>query len=136
MIRFECDYNTGAHPAILQRLLETNEEQTPGYGEDPYCESARKRIRALCQNETVDVHFLMGGTQTNLTVIAAVLRPWQGVLCADTGHINVHESGAIEAEDVLQLAFIAIAFAAQLFAQAEADAAKRMEFIQQVGKMM
>ena len=97
MIRFECDYNTGAHPAILQRLLETNEEQTPGYGEDPYCESARKRIRALCQNETVDVHFLMGGTQTNLTVIAAVLRPWQGVLCADTGHINVHESGAIEA---------------------------------------
>ena len=97
MIRFKCDYNTGAHPAILQRLLETNEEQTPGYGEDPYCESARKRIRALCQNETVDVHFLMGGTQTNLTVIAAVLRPWQGVLCADTGHINVHESGAIEA---------------------------------------
>lgn len=97
MIRFECDYNTGAHPAILQRLLETNEEQTPGYGEDPYCESARKKIRALCQNETVDVHFLMGGTQTNLTVIAAVLRPWQGVLCADTGHINVHESGAIEA---------------------------------------
>lgn len=97
MIRFECDYNTGAHPAILQRLLETNEEQTPGYGEDPYCESAREKIRALCQNETVDVHFLMGGTQTNLTVIAAVLRPWQGVLCADTGHINVHESGAIEA---------------------------------------
>ena len=97
MIRFECDYNTGAHPAILQRLLETNEEQTPGYGEDPYCESARKKIRALCQNEMVDVHFLMGGTQTNLTVIAAVLRPWQGVLCADTGHINVHESGAIEA---------------------------------------
>lgn len=97
MIRFECDYNTGAHPAILQRLLETNEEQTPGYGEDPYCESAREKIRALCQNKTVDVHFLMGGTQTNLTVIAAVLRPWQGVLCADTGHINVHESGAIEA---------------------------------------
>lgn len=62
MIRFECDYNTGAHPAILQRLLETNEEQTPGYGEDPYCESARKKIRALCQNETVDVHFLMGGS--------------------------------------------------------------------------
>ena len=97
MIRFECDYNTGAHPAILQRLLETNEEQTPGYGEDPYCESARKKIRALCQNETVDVHFLMGGTQTNLTVIDAALRPHQGALCASSGHIHVHETGAVEA---------------------------------------
>ena len=97
MIQFQCDYNEGAHPLILQRLAETNMEQTVGYGEDPYCEQARELIRKACQNDNIDVHFLVGGTQTNTTVIAHTLRPYQGVLCAVSGHINVHETGAIEA---------------------------------------
>ena len=97
MIRFECDYAEGAHPLILKRLGETNFVQTSGYGEDLFCANARNIIRRLCENETADVHFLMGGTQTNKTVIASVLRPHQGVLSATTGHINVHETGAIEA---------------------------------------
>ena len=77
MIRFECDYAEGAHPQILKRLTETNFEQTKGYGEDEYCENARYIIRHLCENESADVHFLVGGTQTNATVIASVLRPHQ-----------------------------------------------------------
>jgi threonine aldolase len=97
MIRFECDYAEGAHPQILKRLAETNFEQTKGYGEDEHCENARRIIRRLCDDETADVHFLVGGTQTNTTVIAAVLRPHQGVVSAVGGHINVHETGAIEA---------------------------------------
>jgi threonine aldolase len=97
MIRFECDYAEGAHVKILEQLAKTNEEQTPGYGEDIHCDQARKYIKKLCQNENLDVHFLVGGTQTNATVIASVLRPHQGVISAQTGHINVHESGAIEA---------------------------------------
>jgi threonine aldolase len=97
MIQFKCDYAEGAHPQILKRLAETNFEQTNGYGEDLYCENARRLIRQLCGNESADVHFLVGGTQTNTTVIASVLRPHQGVLSAVTGHINVHETGAIEA---------------------------------------
>ena len=97
MIRFECDYAEGAHPQILKRLAETNFEQTKGYGEDNYCENARQIIRFLCKDDLADVHFLVGGTQTNTTVIASVLRPHQGVISAITGHINVHETGAIEA---------------------------------------
>lgn len=97
MIRFECDYAEGAHPQILKRLEQTNFEQTKGYGEDEHCENARHIIRRLCENETADVHFLVGGTQTNTTVIASILRPHQGVISATTGHINVHETGAIEA---------------------------------------
>ncbi len=97
MIRFDCDYSEGAHPQIMERLMETNLCQTPGYGEDDYCDRARGYIRRECGREDVDVHFLVGGTQANLTVIAAALRPWQGAIAADTGHINVHESGAIEA---------------------------------------
>ncbi|MBR5231695.1 MAG: low specificity L-threonine aldolase [Clostridia bacterium] len=97
MIRFECDYSEGAHEAILQRLIATNMEQTVGYSEDPYCESAREKIRAACDCPEAAVHFLVGGTQTNATVISSVLRPHQGVLCAQSGHINVHETGAIEA---------------------------------------
>ena len=97
MIQFQCDYNEGAHPQILQRLLETNMEQTVGYGEDDFCAEAKKLIRQACENENVDVHFLVGGTQTNTTVIAHTLRPYQGVISAVTGHINVHETGAIEA---------------------------------------
>lgn len=97
MIQFQCDYNEGAHPLILQRLTETNMEQTIGYGEDPYCTQARELIKQACEREDIDVHFLVGGTQTNTTVIAHTLRPYQGVISAVSGHINVHETGAIEA---------------------------------------
>jgi len=97
MIRFNCDYNEGAHPRILQRLIDTNFEQTAGYGEDPHCDRARELILKECGNPNADVYFLVGGTQVNLTVIAASLRPYQGALTAESGHINVHESGAIEA---------------------------------------
>ncbi len=96
-ILFQCDYNEGAHPSILRRLAETNLEQTPGYGEDVYCAQAAEKIRLSCGDDSLAVHFLVGGTQTNLTVIDAALRPHQGVLCAETGHINVHETGAVEA---------------------------------------
>jgi len=96
MILFTSDYTEGAHPAILQRLQETNFEQTTGYGTDPHCENARQLIKAACKAPDADVHFLVGGTQTNATVISTVLRPHQGVLCAVTGHINAHETGAIE----------------------------------------
>ena len=97
MILFNCDYSEGAHADILRRLAETNMEQTAGYGEDPYCDRARELIANLCGRTDLDIHFLIGGTQTNFTVIAAALRPHQCVLCADAGHINVHESGAVEA---------------------------------------
>ena len=96
MINFECDYTEGAHASILQRLAETNMEQTPGYGKDRHCENARQIIRRVCNAPDADVHFLVGGTQTNKTVIASILRPYQGVICVETGHIAVHETGAIE----------------------------------------
>lgn len=97
MIYFNCDYNEGAHEIIMQKLMETNMEQTPGYGCDVHCENARNLIKEKMQAKDADVHFLVGGTQTNATVIASALRPFQGVIAADTGHINVHETGAIEA---------------------------------------
>lgn len=97
MIRFECDYGEGAHPRLLERLTETNMEQTPGYGTDVHCARARELLRQRCGREDADIHLMIGGTQTNATVIAAALRPHQGVLCAATGHIGVHESGAVEA---------------------------------------
>ncbi len=97
MIRFESDYLEGAVPEIMQRLNETNLEQTAGYGTDPYCAAAREKIKTECEAPNADVHFLVGGTQTNLTVIAASLRPHQGTLAAETAHIEVHETGAIEA---------------------------------------
>ena len=96
MIRWECDYAEGCHPALLDALTHTNMEQTPGYGVDAHCDRARGLIRDLCQAPDACVEFLVGGTQTNTTVIAAALRPHQGVLCAHTGHINCHETGAIE----------------------------------------
>ena len=96
-IHFECDYTEGAHLKILKRLMETNMEQTVGYGEDPYCQKAAELIRGLCKKEEAAVHFLVGGTQANLTVISALLRPHQAAVCVETGHINVHETGAIEA---------------------------------------
>jgi len=97
MIRFECDYNEGAHERIMKRLVETNEEQTPGYGVDEHCEKARAYIRKACYAENADIHFLVGGTQANTTIIASILRPYQGAVAAITGHIAVHETGAIEA---------------------------------------
>jgi len=97
MIRFECDYAEGAHPKVLELLNKTNFEQTPGYSVDPYCEKARGIIKKLCQSDQAEVHFLVGGTQANTIVIESILRPHQGVISAETGHINVHETGAIEA---------------------------------------
>lgn len=97
MIRFECDYAEGAHPLIMQQLIDTNEDQTPGYGVDSYCEKAREYIKAKCGHDDIDVHFLVGGTQANLTVISCALRSYQGVIAAESGHINGHETGAIEA---------------------------------------
>ena len=94
-LSFSCDYLEGAHPAILQRLCETNFAQTAGYGTDEYCESAREKIRAACGAPNAEIHFLVGGTQTNATVIDALLRSYEGVIAADTGHISVHEAGAI-----------------------------------------
>ena len=94
---FNCDYNEGAYPPILRRMNETNLCQSIGYSEDEYCEEARSIIRGLCGAPDAAVHFLVGGTQANLTVISAALRSHQGVISASTGHINVHETGAIEA---------------------------------------
>ncbi|MCC8104347.1 MAG: aminotransferase class I/II-fold pyridoxal phosphate-dependent enzyme [Clostridiales bacterium] len=96
MLSFESDYTTGAHPAILQRLMETNLEAVSGYGEDPYCESAKAKIRTACGCPEADVWFLTGGTQTNTTVISTMLQSYEGVVAADTGHVNTHEAGAIE----------------------------------------
>lgn len=97
MIRFECDYAEGCHPSILKALGDSNLEQTAGYGLDPHCGRARAMIKEACHAPDADVHFLVGGTQTNAAVVTAALRPHQGVLCASTGHINCHETGAIEA---------------------------------------
>lgn len=96
MVSLECDYNNGACSQILQRLLETNDERQPGYGADRYTESAKAKIRTACGCETAEVDFLAGGTQTNAVVISALLRDFEGVVCASTGHINGHEAGAIE----------------------------------------
>ena len=97
MIRFESDYLEGALPQIMHRFMATNFEQTAGYGNDPYCENARNMIKKECEAPDAAVHFLVGGTQTNITVIAAALRPHQGVLAAQTAHIEAHETGSIEA---------------------------------------
>ena len=97
MLWFNCDYNEGAHPRILERLAQTNLEQTAGYGNDPYCRQAAELIKTKCRAAQAEVHFLCGGTQTNLTVLAACSRPYQSILSPASGHINVHEAGAIEA---------------------------------------
>ncbi len=97
MTSFESDYNNGMLPEILQRLTQTNSEKSTGYGFDPYCESAREKIRLACGKPAAEVFFLLGGTQTNATVIDSLLVGCEGVLTAETGHINVHESGAVEA---------------------------------------
>lgn len=97
MIHFESDYIEGAHPNILNRLMETNMMQTTGYGVDAICENARNKIKKVIGKENADVHFLVGGTQTNLTVIDSILKSYQGVISAVSGHINTHETGAVEA---------------------------------------
>lgn len=97
MLHFDCDYMEGAHPELMRRLLETNLEQTPGYGTDVHTKAAREMIMKECGLTEGKVYFLVGGTQTNATVIDGLLRRHQGVLAAQTAHINVHESGAIEA---------------------------------------
>lgn len=94
---FESDYNNGCLPEILRRLSETNDEKSSGYGFDPYTERAKDRIRKACDMTEAEVHFLVGGTQTNATAIDSLLQGCEGVLSVDTGHINVHESGAVEA---------------------------------------
>lgn len=94
---FNSDYLEGAHPKILQKLLETNMEKTEGYGSDRYCESAKQKIRVACNCPEAEIFFLTGGTQTNATVIDALLHSFEGVVAAKTGHISVHEAGAIEA---------------------------------------
>ena len=97
MINFDTDYMAGAHPKVMQALAETNLQNTIGYGEDDYCRRARKLILEQCRaTDSHEVHFLIGGTQTNATFIDAMLRPSQAVIAADTAHINVHEAGAIE----------------------------------------
>ncbi len=97
MLYFHNDYSEGCHPKVLEALNETNLVQTDGYGIDPYCQAAAQKIRDLCQRQDLAVHFLVGGTQTNLTVIDAALRPHQAALSPEGGHINVHETGAVEA---------------------------------------
>ena len=96
MLYFENDYCEGAHPAILQKLVETNFEKVSGYGTDPYCASAKEKIRAACACPEADVFFISGGTQANAVVIGSMLHRWEGVLAATTGHVAAHEAGAIE----------------------------------------
>lgn len=96
MLYFENDYCEGAHEEILNKLVETNLEKTSGYGTDPYCASAREKIRAACSCPEADVFFVSGGTQANVIVIAAMLRRYEGVVAAATGHIHGHEAGAVE----------------------------------------
>ena len=96
MLAFENDYSEGAHEKVLQRLLETNLEQLPGYGADHYCESAKEKIKEACGCPDADVQFIVGGTQTNQIVISSMLKPCEGVIAAETGHVSTHEAGAIE----------------------------------------
>lgn len=96
MIHFDCDYMAGAHPEVLNAIVQNNGVQTSGYGEDDFCRSAKGRIREACVCPDAAVHFLVGGTQTNATVLDSLLNKTEGVIAADTAHINVHEAGAIE----------------------------------------
>ena len=96
MISFESDYIAGAHPKVLARLLETNMEPLSGYGMDKYCKNAREKIKKACECPQAEVHFLVGGTQTNAIVISSMLKEYEGVVAAKTGHVSLHEAGAIE----------------------------------------
>lgn len=97
MLSFENDYIQGAHEEVLKRLVETNMEPVSGYGSDPYCESAKRRIREALKCPEAEIFFLVGGTQTNQVVIASLLQSYEGVVAAETGHVSCHEAGAIEA---------------------------------------
>ena len=97
MLYFLNDYSEGAHPRVMEALLSTNTESTVGYGKDEYCEKAADRLREVFACPEADVHFLVGGTQTNLVAAAAFLRPWEAIIAAESGHVAVHETGAIEA---------------------------------------
>ena len=97
MLHFDSDYLEGAHPAIIERLVATNLDQTSGYGTDEVCERARARIREACEAPDAAVYFLVGDTQANAAVADQILRPWEGIICATTGHITAHEAGAVEA---------------------------------------
>lgn len=96
MINFESDYNVGCHPKILEKIINTNNERLSGYGNDKYCESAKEKIRKACNNYNADIYFTVGGTQTNQIVISSLLNLYEGVISAQTGHVNVHEAGTIE----------------------------------------
>ncbi|MDD3217745.1 MAG: aminotransferase class I/II-fold pyridoxal phosphate-dependent enzyme [Lachnospiraceae bacterium] len=96
MQHFDSDYMEGAHEKIIERLVQTNREQTPGYGSDMYCESAKEKIKTACKNPDAKVYFLVGGTQTNVTVIDTLLKSYEGVVAAKSGHVATHEAGAIE----------------------------------------
>ena len=97
MLHFCNDYSEGAHPRVMRALLDSNMESTAGYGCDAYCEAARDALKARFACPEADVHFLIGGTQTNLISAAAFLRPWEAIIAAESGHVAVHETGAIEA---------------------------------------
>ncbi len=97
MLSFESDYIAGAHPAVLEALCKTNLETLSGYGSDAYCARAAEKIRTACACPNADVRFLVGGTQTNRIVISSMLHDWEGALAAETGHVSLHEAGAIEA---------------------------------------
>ena len=96
MLSFESDYVAGAHTEVLKKLIETNMDSLSGYGEDIYCKNAREKIKKACECENADVYFLVGGTQANLVIISSLLDSYEGIISADTGHINGHEAGAIE----------------------------------------
>ena len=96
MIRFDSDYLEGAHPKVLKKIVDSNYEQTMGYGKDKYCDSAKEKIKKALGRDDVDIHFLVGGTQTNMTVISSILKSHEAVICADTAHVFVNETGAIE----------------------------------------
>ncbi|TAH74869.1 MAG: aminotransferase class I/II-fold pyridoxal phosphate-dependent enzyme [Anaerolineaceae bacterium] len=97
MYSFLNDYSEGAHPRVLDALYKLNQEQNIGYGEDVHCQKAKEAIKSYLLKDDLDIHFIPGGTQTNLLVISSFLRPHECVIAADTGHINVHETGAVEA---------------------------------------
>ena len=96
MLSFTSDYIAGAHPVIMQRLLETNMENLSGYGTDKYCDHAKEKIKQTFCCPDGEVFFLVGGTQTNQVIISTMLAPYEGVIAAKTGHVSVHEAGAIE----------------------------------------
>ena len=110
MLCFLSDYTEGAHPKVLAHLMERNLVSLPGYGEDADTEAAKEKIRRECGRDDLQICFLTGGTQTNRIAISSMLRSYEGVVCCETGHIAVHESGAIESSGHKVIALTANAF--------------------------